>query len=65
MALYLLAAYVSPKRAVALMELMISSLGAFKNASGEVYFSSNFIVVFVVILEKTYKYCGYTIHNSP
>jgi hypothetical protein len=47
------------------MELIISSLGALKNASGEVYFSSNFIVVFVVILEKTYKYCGYTIHNSP
>ena len=54
-----------PKRAVERMELIISSLGALKNASGEVYFSSNFNVVFVVILEKTYKYCGYTIHNSP
>ena len=40
------------------MELMISSLGAFKNASGEVYFSNKVIAVFVVILEKIFTKYG-------
>ena len=47
------------------MEFIISSLEAFKKASGDVYFSNNVNDVLTVTLEKIFKYCGNTIRSSP
>ena len=65
MALYLLWAYVSPKRAVDLMVSMISCISASRKAFGEVYLSNKVRDVLVVTLENMPRYWGKAIRNSP